>query len=352
MNSPLKELELARQAFLEKGKPNVYVFFKAVDGAPDINDNIQKAVSLVFDDYGHYYKMFDDVDTVKLELLQFLMDKLNGKGELVIKDGAVYMNGELIEDISAANIFAYQNNPNLKALKEQIASLRKLELAAAENGDGSAVYRFSASRCELEQQYHELEADILDALIFFFEQNKKGGKADPVLAEAIRQLELGNIAMAKTLIPREELDRMAESIAKRHALMEAQLRDEEETLLARTRARIRILQLDLENPNRFAEIEHACEIAYETAKNAKDYDFIFGYVIFLHEQKNYPRAIAIAEKLKHIYDNSDNRGEVTDYDRVLLLNMLGTLYSANNALSKVEAIYTASLKLCKKDLYR
>ena len=174
----MKELELARQAFIEKGKPNVYVFFKAVDGAPDINEDIQRAVSLVFDDYGHYYKMFDDVDTVKLELLQFLMEQLPGMGELVIKDGAVYMNGELIKDISAANIFAYQNNPNLKALKEQIEELESLLHEANEEGDDSTALRLSKKLDELKKQYAELEADILDTLVFFFEQNKKGGKLE------------------------------------------------------------------------------------------------------------------------------------------------------------------------------
>ncbi|MBR3298664.1 MAG: tetratricopeptide repeat protein [Clostridia bacterium] len=341
----MKELELARQAFLEKGKPNVYVFFKAVDGAPDINEDIQRAVSLVFDDYGHYYKMFDDVDTVKLELLQFLMDKLNGKGELVIKDGAVYMNGELIKDISAANIFAYQNNPNLKSLKEQIEELEGLLHEANEEGDDGTALRLSKKLDELKKQYAELEADILDTLIFFFEQNKKGGKADKVLAKALRYLELGKIEMAKALIPQEELDRMAESIKKRRALMEAQLRDEEETLLSRTRARIKTLKLDLDNPNRFSEIEHAYESAYEAAKSIKDYDFIYDYADFLYDQKNYPKAIGIAEELKYIYDAPKLKGEITDFERGRLLNLLGLLYDDNKNLQNVEALLFESLAL-------
>ena len=343
----MKELELARQAFLEKGKPNVFIFFKAVDGAPDINDDIQKAVSLVFNDYGHYYKMFDDVDTVKLELLQFLMDKLPGRGELLVKDGAVYMNGELIKDISAANIFAYQNNPNLKSLKEQIEELESLLHEANEEGDDSTALRLSKKLDELKKQYAEMEADILDTLIFFFEQNKKGGKADKVLAKALRYLELGKIDMAKALIPQEELDRMAESIKKRRALMEAQLRDEEETLLSRTRARIKTLKLDLDNPNRFSEIEHAYESAYEAAKSIKDYDFIYDYADFLYDQNNYPKAIGIAETLYSRHIDPSNRSEISDFDRGRLLNLLGLLYNGNNSLQKVEAVYLESLALWK-----
>ena len=338
----MQELELARQAFVEKGVPNIYVFFKSVDGAPAINDDIQKAVRLVFNDYGHYPKMFNDVDTVKLELLQFLVELLPGNGELVVKNGEIYINGELVNDIKAENIFAYQNNSELKKLKSQIESLRKLELEAAEKGDETSALKFSVSRGKLEKQYSELESDILDALKFFFAENKKG-KADPVLAEAMKQLELGNIDMAKALIPQEDLDRMAKSVAKRRALAEAAFRDEEETLLSHTRARIKALTLDRENIDRFTEIERAYENAYEAAKNVNDHDFIYDYASFLRRQKNYPKSIEIAEKLKYFYDDPDNQSRIDDKDRANLLNLLGVLYSDNNDLQKAEAVYRKSI---------
>lgn len=161
----MKELELARKAFLEKGKPNVYVFFKAVDKATDAGDEIQNAVSLVFNDYGHYYKIFDDVDTVKLELLQFLMELLPGKSELLVKDGAVYMNGELVKDISAEKIFAYQNNPKLAEIKERIAELLNAMTGASSAGDVSEALRISAELGQVQKEYHELECSILKQLI-------------------------------------------------------------------------------------------------------------------------------------------------------------------------------------------
>ena len=82
----MHELRLARETFLAGKKPNVFVFFKAVDNAPDTCEEIRRCVDVVFNDFGHYYKMFADVDTVKLELLQFITDALPF-GELVIKDG-------------------------------------------------------------------------------------------------------------------------------------------------------------------------------------------------------------------------------------------------------------------------
>ena len=284
----MQELRLAREAFLRNGRPNVYVFFKTVDKTPDTNEEIQRAVRLVFEDYGHYYKVFEDVDTIKLELLQFLIDLLPGKAELVVKDGAVYVNGEAVQGISSANVFAYQNNPDLARLKEQIDQLRALEGKAAERGDESTALRLSARRNDMEKQYHELEMSILDMMLYFHEQNKKGAKADPILNEALRRLELGEIELAKALIPQEELDRMAEAFAKRKQLAEAQLREEAETLLSRTRVRIKALRMDQANLNRFREMEQAYQNVYEAAKAARDYAFLYDYADFLYSQNHFP----------------------------------------------------------------
>ena len=343
----VKELELAWQAFVEKGRPNVFVFFKAVDGAPDINDDIQKAVSLVFDDYGHYYKMFDDVDTVKLELLQFLMDQLPGRGELVVKDGAVYMNGALIKDISAANVFAYQNNPNLKKLKERMDSLLKDMTNASANGDADEALRISGELGEVRKEYHELESALLKQIMYFHELNRRNEKPDPRRMEALRLLEHGDSRAVQALITREEMDMRAEAQRGRRELAEAQLLVEDKNIVDDIRIRIMALETDLENPNRFNEIEHAYESAYEAAKNAKDYDFIYEYAIFLNDQKNYPKAIEIAETLYSRHIDPASKNDISDYDRARLLNLLGILYDNNKNLKKVETIYLESLALIR-----
>ena len=175
----MKELELARQAFFEKGKPNVFVFFKAVDKQPDVNEEIQKAVSLVFNNYGYYYKMFEDVGTIKLELLQFLTDMVPGKGELIVKDGIVYLNGEMVEGIAAGKIFVYQNNPHLKEHKERIAELLKALTIASAKGDASEALCISSELGKVQKEYHEMEDYLLKQLKHFRELNRRGEKADP-----------------------------------------------------------------------------------------------------------------------------------------------------------------------------
>ena len=342
----LEELRLAREAFLQKDKPNVFIFFKAVDKAPDVTEEIQKAVSTVFNDYGHYYKMFDDVDTIKLELLQFLCDMLPGNAELVVKDGAVLVNGEAVQEISAANVFAYQNNPELRRLKDQIEAFEKRAAEARERGDEDAALRYSVALDEKRKQYYTLETDILNMLQLFYEESKKG-RSDPVLADALKQLELGNVEEAKLLLPQDSLRALADSLASRRRLAEAELKEDSEKLLSRSKVRIKALHMDVENPNRFEEIERTYEDAYEEAKAAKDYDFIYDYANFLYDQKNYPKAIMIAEKLYSIFIDPDERDKISDYDRARLLNLLGMLNNDNNEPSKAERYYLDAKELCE-----
>ena len=340
----LKELQLAREAFLRQGRPNVCVFFKAVNKAPDLNEDIQRAVRLVFEDYGHYYKVFEDVDTVKLEILQFLADLLPGKSELLVKDGAVFVNGEAVEGISAANVFAYRNNPDLARLKEKIDRLREQEVQAAGQGNESAALRFSKLRDNLEKEYHDLETGILDMLLFFHRENRKSGKSDPVLMEALRYLELGEIEMAKALLPQEELDRLAESLAGRRELAEAALREDSETLLARTRARVRTLEMDTGNPGRFEEIRHAYENAYETARSANGFSLLTDYVGFLYSRKDYAEAARVAKATDYLLMNPDLSFDDVYPRRDLLLDLMSMIYGCAGDPENEETVLLLNLE--------
>lgn len=341
----MKELELARQAFLKKGKPNVYVFFKAVDGTTDANDNIQKAVSLVFNDYGHYYKMFDDVDTVKLELLQFLMDKLPGKGELVIKDGAVYMNGELINDISAANIFAYQNNPNIKRLKERIAMLLMKMTEASASGNAREALRISAELGEVQQEYHELESALLKQIMYFHKLNRKNEKPDQRRLEALRLLELGDSRAVQYLITQDETDDRSRVQDMRWELAAESLLNEDKNLIEDIRIRIMAMEADIENNNRFSEIEHAYESAYNASVRVKDFDSLCEYAYFLYKQNNYPKAISVAEKMRWMLEEKAN---CIDVDKAWILSLLAGLYAANLDATKAEALYMELLSILRE----
>ena len=338
----LEELDLARKTFLEGKRPNVFVFFKAVDSTTSATDEIKKCVSKVADDYGHYFKMFDSADTIKLELLQYLVDSMPGV-ELKVQDGKVYLGEETIENINADNVFAYQNNSNLKKLKAQINDLLSKMTEASVRGDASEALRVSAELGEVQKTYHTLEKDILDMLKKFYEENKKGNKANPRRMEALRLLELGKVEEAKALIPQEELDRRTESLETRRNIAEKQFMDEANEIIEDALVRIESLKQDVENKNRFKEIESTYDSIYNSAQTAKRFDTICDFTCFLYDQKNYPKGIQIAEKLKYLYDDPDNT--VEDKYKAELLNILGTLHFGNNNLKNSKTFYEESLKL-------
>ena len=185
----LNELALAREVFLSKGTPHTFVFFKAVDGLLDAAEDIKKCVDLVSNEYGHYYKIFDNIDTVKLEILLFIASYLPGMGEVSIDNGKVMLNGVKVSGLNAVSVFAYQNNPDLKKLDEERRELLSKMTAASAAGDENEALRISVGLGEVQKKDKELEGVILDAIKYFFEENRKGKSADPRRMEALRLLE-------------------------------------------------------------------------------------------------------------------------------------------------------------------
>ncbi|MBQ4443581.1 MAG: tetratricopeptide repeat protein [Clostridia bacterium] len=342
----LEELRLAREAFRAKGKPSVYVFYKAAENKePAITEDIKHSIDVVFNEYGHYYKMFEHTDTIKLELLQALSDSLPGKPELLVKDGNVLFAGEPVSDISAANVFAYQNNPELQRLKDGMASAKAAMLKASSSGDFEAMLRYSKQYNELEETYHTLEKDILAMLISFTKESAKSAKPNPRRLQALRLLELGKVAEAKELITQEELNHRAESMVSRKKLILEQFRQEELDLVEDTKMRIQALLLDTSNPDRFTQIEAAYANAYPAAQDAKAYKFVLDYIAYLYKQKQYTQAIQVAEWLHTAYQSDVN---IQDDAKANLLNLLGILYDGNGRPQEAEKLYKEALTIYRR----
>ena len=338
----LEELRLAREAFRAKGKPSVYVFYKAAENKePAITEDIKHSIDVVFNEYGHYYKMFEHTDTIKLELLQALSDSLPGKPELLVKDGKVLFAGEPVSDISAANVFAYQNNPELQRLKDEMASAKAAMIKASSSGDFEAMLRYSKQYNELEETYHTLEKDILAMLISFTKESAKSAKPNPRRLQALRLLELGKVAEAKELITQEELNHRAESLALRKELF----RQEELDLVEDTKVRIQALLLDTSNPDRFTQIEAAYANAYPVAQDSKAYEFVLEYIAYLYKQKQYTQVIQVAEWLHTAYQSDV---DIQDDAKANLLNLLGILYDENGKPQEAEKLHLEALTIRRR----
>ena len=345
----MEELRLAREAFVKAGKPNVYIFFKAVGNQPALDEDIKKCIRVVFEEYGHYYKVFENVDTIKLELLQYLSDVLPGKPELIVEDGKVYLAKEEVAGLAADNVFAYRNNPELKRLKEEMDEAKERMIEASVKGDFDQVLAQSGKYNELRKTHHALEKDILDTLVYFSQKNREGERANPRRQQALHLLELGKVDEAKALITQEELcNRVQLKDARKRMAKEmlSAVAEEEADILEDTKVYIRVLRLDLANPNRFDEIEACYRTAYQTAVDAKDYDLLLAYVAFLAEQKKITLAIGVGEAVLGLYETDENAAQ---YDKAKLLSVLLGLNVLEQTYDKAFDCASKAWKLLRAD---
>lgn len=202
----MHELELAYNCLIDNRKPDIFIYFKTSNSLIETNTEIEKAIDIVANNYGHYYKKFTDADTIKLELLQYIISILNDGTAITIEDGKFHIGTQEIPEIelSADNVFAFQNNPRLSELADDIERLKKQVVSASIANDWDVLYTATTELNEKRKEYSNLQTYILNMLTSFYEEiNHKD--ADRNLVEAFRLFELGKVYEAKELIPSKEI---------------------------------------------------------------------------------------------------------------------------------------------------
>ena len=161
----LHELQVARDALVNKNRPDIFTYFKVVGDDIEQTDEIKKAVDVIANSYGHYFSKFTDADTIKLAMLQYIVEKLNDGSSVTINDATVYVNNTKIDGISIDNIFAYQNNTEYKKLQQDIDDLTVSIDKAIENKQFDNIESLTVQKEEKEKLLAKLENDILNMLI-------------------------------------------------------------------------------------------------------------------------------------------------------------------------------------------
>ncbi len=170
----VKELELARRAFSQRGRPEVYIFFRDPGSEPE--EEIREMMRSALEDFGRYYRTFDAMDTVYLEMLFTLAELMPESPEISVRDGSFFLNGERIPGISADRIPAFRGT-SCPARQQD-----------TEGTDGGVRGRGSL---------------ILEEARYFHDLNKTGEPVDPVKLEALRHFERGDTSPAAALRKRE-----------------------------------------------------------------------------------------------------------------------------------------------------
>lgn len=352
----LGELELARNTFLaNKSRPNVFVFFKTIGTEIVDNDEIKTAVDKIANEYAHYYKLFEKSDTIKLEILQYIIDSLGSESELVIKDGNILVDNIQIDEISTNGIFAYENNSALQNLRTEIDNLKtKISESLASNNINKMI-ELSNTLKEKQGEYNKLETGILNILKSFYNENKSGNKADPIRMSALRLLEIGKVDEALAILPSlNQIKKDADRIIIQQNIIE------ENTKKVIEDAKIRINALKIkkitaaseealweEEQKVYEEIFEIYDSVYELAKSVNDIDFLYDFADYCERKRNdIEKSIEIVEFIKYIYSNPDIT--VSDADSQSLLGKLGLLYGENGETFKSEYYFHELINIYTK----
>ena len=337
----LHELKLARDTFMMSGRPDIFIYFKVIGDDIEQTDEIKKAVDIISDEYNHYFCKFSHVDTVKLCILQYVAEKIIGSS-VEISDGKVLLDGKIVEDITVDNIYAYCRNPDYIRLKSELNHLYDELSAASKEQRFQDVMRCSEIIRERKKLLSGLESDILKIMLNYQRELRRKDK-NPLVIAAYELLESGKITEAWNLFPIESLRSRAESLE----LKESLVADECETLIEEGKTRIDALNLDVSNRKRFALIEETYIALLESAFSAKDFLFVYSFVVFYYtNDKTMKKAYDIAKRLEGFCQYSADCA--SDENIASLYDMLGNICSHLVKSEEAEDYYDKSIAIREK----
>ena len=334
----MHELQVARDALVNKNRPDIFTYFKVVGDDIEQTDEIKKAVDVIANSYGHYFSKFTDVDTIKLGMVQYIVEKLNDGSSVTINDATVYVNNTKIDGISIDNIFAYQNNTEYKKLQQDIDDLTVSIDKAIENKQFDNIESLTVQKEEKEKLLAKLENDILNMLIKMQKELKKGN-TDPICVRAYQLLEMGKIKEAQALFPIDVLKAKSKNLFLKNEI----LQQENSDIVEYAKIRIEALNLDVSNPDRFKMIEDTYETVIENAFICYDNEFVYKFSVFLDDQNKSQKAYEIAKRLEGLCLLKGDKFEKLEVAR--LYNILGSICEHLSLYDEQEDYYLKAIKI-------
>ena len=179
--------------------PKTYVYARALVEGEVEEEELKQFKEELFRQMGHYWCNYATEDAMKLHFIMQFERLLNGEAHLSNQEqnikvvhGSVMVHGKKIADY--ANLPFAADNPEIKALKEKIASLDKdiAELRAEEEPPRSMINRKLNERYESQKQLDQLESQLLDMAISISKLISSGDPISIRKRTAIELFEKGN----------------------------------------------------------------------------------------------------------------------------------------------------------------
>ena len=179
--------------------PKTYVYARALVEGEVEEEELKQFKDELFKQMGHYWCNYATEDSMKLHFVMQFERLLNGEAHpsnqeqnIKVVQGSVMVHGKKIADY--ANLPFAADNPELKALRDKIASLDKdiAELRAEEEPPRSMINRKLNERYESQKQLDQLEFQLLDMAISISKLISSGDPISIRKRTAIELFEKGN----------------------------------------------------------------------------------------------------------------------------------------------------------------
>ena len=335
------------ESFKKTDKPKIVTYFKYTESPNDMTEAVREFSQMLGNELKHYYNNYNSIDTLKLGILmQIKVMRLDASQITISDNGMICLNGQPVADTSKIPMFEFTERLNeLKSRYDELTKewgrLRTLRMDDPNNEE--LYFEFSRVATERDDTKKALR-EFEDLLLKTSEElAAKKGEMSPRQAEAYRLLEMGDVDGACEILP---LDELFDDISHNERLADNAI-DRLETNVEELATRITALNMKCLNKDIVAEIRRIYEKIYDLCRNKHvGWSKLYDYASFLRGQKDYTKAIEVAEKLNWYYSAPGRK--VDEYDLGRLYNLLGMLYHSQNKPDKAEKYHLAAMEIYER----
>ena len=355
---PQQKFESAYESLKAGNNPQkIYVFFK--ESSEGLEEAMQAFKDAFDKKYGHFYCVFEHLDSIKFELATQCLSYLpkNGNEQISINDdGNVELFGEHIANIE--NLPFAKFNSKRKSLLRQISKgEEEVEELKSESDESPNDEDLQETLRDAIEKLHDLKEELTkyDDLLFtralyFARESVK--EMDERVAKSRELFNKGKMSEANKVFDRQEMKRDEERFKQIKAANDQAF----ERLIQEYNTAAQVVMLDesLNIKERFVQAcedyENVIRIAHEISYLKEDLgEMMLEYARLLEDFNEFDRAERIYKLTIIIYSKLDNEGTDKYADDIArLFNFLAVLYTKLNRFSEAEGAYKKGLEIVSK----
>lgn len=332
----IKEFDHAYQKFLGNHMPKISTYIKKGEQDSSVIHFMKK----LDEELGHYYSQYENLDTIKLNLVLLINHLGLELDDIDVKEGKLCIGDE--EILSLENIPMILHNDNMIALKQELRKIDEefweTKEKLSENPDNKNLQedyeKIKSQRKQVKETIFDLQKDVLILEKNFVEKTAQGLISKRQLY-AKKCLDEGKIEEAKEVLNIQRIKQEAKKLSemKESNTIEGQILRNELLQLANTH------KLDLKDKQRFEKIEEAYEEAVELEEklNIKR-SATLSYGLYLVQQKRYQKAL---EKFEKYFAYEKMTG---DFEINIFSTVFAVIYAELGYFDKAEELYHMLIK--------